>query len=166
MTLSVGQNTGITTRKPSRIEIWSKAVRSRDGKCLHCGSLSDLHAHHVKPKSTHPELKYELSNGVTLCYRCHKQEHEKNRVRVRSNKPQRRTLYRQIEGLQAEVRALKAQVKAKDKEVAKLRAPLAPAFVARDIEGNPFPALPKLPEDQSQVFTIGTEDNWIMKIWR
>jgi len=88
----------------SRLGAWASAVKSRDGKCLDCGSVDDLHAHHIKPKSAYPELIFDVSNGRTLCYRCHKAEHERNRpVRVRSNQPQRRTLKRQIEQLSEEL---------------------------------------------------------------
>jgi 5-methylcytosine-specific restriction endonuclease McrA len=34
-----------------------------------------MHAHHIKPYQTHPELRFEVSNGETLCYRCHWAEH-------------------------------------------------------------------------------------------
>ena len=109
-TVPFGQNSAITTRKPSRIEIWASGVKARDGLCAHCGSRDDLHAHHIKPKSTHPDLRYDLSNGVTLCYRCHKAEHEKNRVRLgRSGRPQRRTLMKKIEILEARIEVLTAE---------------------------------------------------------
>lgn len=94
------------------IRQWSKEIRDRDGKCLECGRTEDLHAHHIKPRSTHPELSFELSNGKTLCYGCHKAEHERNRpVRVRSNKPQRNTLARQNAYLLLRIEELKREVK-------------------------------------------------------
>lgn len=57
---------------------WSKAVRSRDNHtCQHCGiSEVKLHAHHVKPWKHHPELRYEVSNGLTLCSPCHQAVHK------------------------------------------------------------------------------------------
>ena len=80
---------------------WSIAVRERDGRCIGCGATNDLHAHHIKPKSSRPELMLDLSNGVTLCYRCHMSEHEKNRpVRVRSLRPQRRIMEKRISELE------------------------------------------------------------------
>lgn len=83
---------------------WSKIIRNRDEKCLHCGKTEGLHAHHIKPKSTHPELALDLSNGITLCYSCHKQEHERNRQqRIRSSTPQRRTMLKKIAQLEEEV---------------------------------------------------------------
>lgn len=62
----------------------------------------------MKPKSTHPELALDVDNGETLCYRCHKAEHEKNRpVRIRSNKPQRRVLEKRIAELEGQLAAEK-----------------------------------------------------------
>ena len=29
-------------------------------------------AHHIKVKVVHPEFAYDLDNGVTLCWRCHR----------------------------------------------------------------------------------------------
>jgi predicted RNase H-like nuclease (RuvC/YqgF family) len=40
-----------------------------------------LVAHHVKPKSQYPELKFDLENGVTLCVDCHKDHHKKHPVK-------------------------------------------------------------------------------------
>lgn len=91
---------------------WAEEVKERDGKCLHCGTDQDLHAHHKKPKSTHPELALDPDNGMTLCYRCHKAEHERMRaVRVRGeHKPRRKTLERKIAKLESTVSALQSRV--------------------------------------------------------
>lgn len=108
---------------PKNLKEWSAQVRERDGKCMDCGSINDLHAHHIKHKVTHPELILDLSNGKTLCYRCHKAEHERNRPpRIRSDKPNRKTLLKQIaylEDFSAKVtQALMKQEQA-NKELAK-----------------------------------------------
>lgn len=51
---------------------WSIAVRTRDGhKCKECGKSGRLHAHHIKPFRSHVKLRYDVSNGVTLCPSCH-----------------------------------------------------------------------------------------------
>lgn len=52
---------------------WGNLVKARDGfKCVMCGSAEkELHAHHVKPWKSHPELRYEVSNGITVCAPCH-----------------------------------------------------------------------------------------------
>lgn len=51
---------------------WARSVISRDsGTCQQCGSQEQLHAHHIKPFETFPDLRWDLDNGVTLCARCH-----------------------------------------------------------------------------------------------
>jgi len=93
------------------LSVWSKEVKARDGRCMECGSINDLHAHHIKQKATNPELRLDIENGRTLCYSCYKKWHEANRsVRIRSNMPQRRTLIKKIESLEEEVIEMKKLV--------------------------------------------------------
>jgi 5-methylcytosine-specific restriction endonuclease McrA len=56
---------------------WTKAVYKRDGfTCRECGQVGGrLNAHHVKSWAEFPDLRYELSNGVTLCEGCHARHH-------------------------------------------------------------------------------------------
>lgn len=55
---------------------WSVAVRERDGNvCVKCGASGRLHAHHVKSWKDAPELRFDVSNGITLCPPCHQKEH-------------------------------------------------------------------------------------------
>lgn len=78
---------------------WSKAVVQRDGKCVDCGTSDPLHAHHVKPKSLHPELRFDLSNGVAVCPTCHVKRHNAARVpvsRATIRRPFRKTLEKQL----------------------------------------------------------------------
>lgn len=65
----------IRLRTSFKSKEWSKAVRARDGQCVECGSQKRLHAHHVKPWKTHPELRFDVSNGITLCCWCHEKAH-------------------------------------------------------------------------------------------
>lgn len=59
--------------KPLSHDGWRKAVLSRDNyACVMCLSTIRLQADHIKPRSTHPELMRDVSNGRTLCYECHK----------------------------------------------------------------------------------------------
>lgn len=53
---------------------WRRRVFMRDDfTCQECWARGgQLHADHVKPWSTHPESRYELSNGKTLCVTCHR----------------------------------------------------------------------------------------------
>lgn len=53
---------------------WVGAVKYRDGfKCVKCGSEYKTEAHHIKPVHSHPELILDVSNGMTLCKKCHKE---------------------------------------------------------------------------------------------
>lgn len=56
---------------------WAQAVISRDkATCQHCGAVGvELHAHHIKSYRDHPELRLDVSNGLTLCHACHWRVH-------------------------------------------------------------------------------------------
>jgi len=55
-----------------RSQRWSKDVIKKYGKCLACGSVVKLQAHHILPKSLFPEKMYDVDNGICLCKECHK----------------------------------------------------------------------------------------------
>jgi len=58
------------------LQLWSRQIRERDEHtCQECGVIERLHAHHIKPKSKHPELALDLDNGITLCVDCHEKKH-------------------------------------------------------------------------------------------
>lgn len=57
---------------------WARDVKDADGwACVLCGQKPDgsywnrAEAHHIKPKSLFPGLALDLTNGITLCHRCH-----------------------------------------------------------------------------------------------
>lgn len=60
---------------------WRKNVFSRDDyTCQICHKKGGkINAHHIIPWSENKSLRYELSNGVTLCEKCHKSVHRRNR---------------------------------------------------------------------------------------
>ena len=71
------------TREMARYpyKVWRSQVFGRDGyACRDCkvrgGSLV---AHHVEEWSKAPDLRYEVSNGLTLCETCHDLRHGKVR---------------------------------------------------------------------------------------
>jgi len=50
-----------------------QAVRKRDkNKCKMCGSRKKLNVHHIVKWSDAPLLRFDVSNGITLCSDCHK----------------------------------------------------------------------------------------------
>ena len=59
----------------SRLEyrLWREAVFQRDNwTCVRCQQVGGtLQADHIKLYSTHPDLRYEPTNGRTLCKPCH-----------------------------------------------------------------------------------------------
>lgn len=51
---------------------WSKTVKKRDKyKCIWCGSKEDLESDHIKSFKDYPKLRLRVSNGRTLCHKCH-----------------------------------------------------------------------------------------------
>jgi 5-methylcytosine-specific restriction endonuclease McrA len=59
---------------------WRDAVYARDGyTCQDCGDAKggNLQAHHVKSFADHPALRFDVSNGKTLCRDCHERLHLK-----------------------------------------------------------------------------------------
>jgi 5-methylcytosine-specific restriction endonuclease McrA len=60
------------SRKTYELRMWRQAVLERDGyRCVSCRTDKDLHTHHIKLWKHHPELRFDLSNGQTLCKSCH-----------------------------------------------------------------------------------------------
>lgn len=55
---------------------WGQKVKSRDHyTCQRCGSTEDVEAHHIIPYAGNLALRYDLTNGITLCRKCHNAEH-------------------------------------------------------------------------------------------
>ena len=51
---------------------WKRQVKEKyDNTCQLCGHKGNIHAHHIKPVSVHPELAFDVDNGVALCGHCH-----------------------------------------------------------------------------------------------
>lgn len=56
---------------------WVNAVLTRDkATCQKCGIQNvELHAHHIKSYKDFPERRFDVSNGITLCFACHWETH-------------------------------------------------------------------------------------------
>ena len=61
-------------RKSLKYKEWRKSIFERDDyTCTWCKERGvELHADHIKSFALYPELRFELSNGRTLCVDCHK----------------------------------------------------------------------------------------------
>ena len=65
-------------RSISGYKEWRTSVYKRDDyTCQKCGERggNKLNAHHIEGFADNPELRTELSNGITLCKDCHKDFH-------------------------------------------------------------------------------------------
>lgn len=53
-------------------KLWREAVLKRDNNtCTWCGSKENLTTDHIKPWGAYPKLRFDISNGRTLCFPCH-----------------------------------------------------------------------------------------------
>lgn len=70
----------LLARSSADYKDWRLAVFTRDNfTCTSCGKTNTrLNAHHIKPFSTHPDLRTDVDNGITLCESCHLEVHKKN----------------------------------------------------------------------------------------
>lgn len=73
------QDKGISTenerlRRGQRYKTWRAAVFARDNfTCVQCGKHGgELNADHIEPFAFNRELRFEVSNGQTLCVQCHR----------------------------------------------------------------------------------------------
>jgi 5-methylcytosine-specific restriction endonuclease McrA len=66
----------------ARLKTWATEVKRRDKCCQTCNDTTFLSAHHIKPFSSHPELRFEITNGILLCGKCHAEQHENDKVKV------------------------------------------------------------------------------------
>lgn len=67
-----------TWRQTPEYHRWRNQVFRRDSyQCQLCGDDKghNLTAHHIQSAEQHPELRYDLSNGMTVCELCHSQIH-------------------------------------------------------------------------------------------
>lgn len=65
---------GRIARESFQYDEWRLAVFKRDGyACVECGkSKCFLNADHIKPFAFYPDIRFDVSNGRTLCVPCHK----------------------------------------------------------------------------------------------
>lgn len=69
-------------RKTPEYKKWRMKVFQRDNfTCQICGQVGGkLNAHHIKSFAKYKKLRTVVSNGITLCEKCHKQLHKEMRA--------------------------------------------------------------------------------------
>lgn len=66
-------------RRTGEYKAWRNSILNRDNyRCTKCGSRKNLHVHHINPVARNPRKSTDMENGITLCSRCHKKEHQQN----------------------------------------------------------------------------------------
>ena len=67
-------------RNSKEYKFWRKTVYARDNHCCQMcgrGRTYRLNAHHIRSFKMFIHLRFEPSNGITLCSRCHDEFHNK-----------------------------------------------------------------------------------------
>ena len=61
---------------------WKNLVKVRDDyQCQRCDESENIQAHHIKPYGKYVSERWNVDNGVILCYDCHSGFHSKYGIR-------------------------------------------------------------------------------------
>ncbi len=55
-----------------RTSFRKQVLKRDDYTCQMCGNFKNLEIHHIKSWHMYPELRWEVSNGIALCHKCHR----------------------------------------------------------------------------------------------
>ncbi len=68
---------GKPRKRDGQSQQWSVKVR-KVGECLLCRSTENLEAHHLESHAVRQDIRWEVSNGVCLCNKCHINFHKEH----------------------------------------------------------------------------------------
>ena len=54
---------------------WRAAIIRRDKRCVLCSTVKKRQAHHIDSALYFPDKRYDVDNGVVLCWSCHRHLH-------------------------------------------------------------------------------------------
>lgn len=67
----------IKTRNIVALRLWKKEILKRDNfLCQICNTKIRITAHHLNSWAKYPEQRFEIDNGITLCFSHHKEFHD------------------------------------------------------------------------------------------
>ena len=77
---------------------WRMQVFERDAfTCQKCGYIGYITAHHIKSFANYPDLRFDLSNGLTLCEKYHSEtDNYKGKNNKKNNKKCQHQVIQQI----------------------------------------------------------------------
>lgn len=79
----IDESQRVKKRHYGAAQVWSKAVRTRDKwECVICGHNSKCVAHHLDSYMAHPDKRYDVDNGVTLCRPHHIEFHQEYGIKL------------------------------------------------------------------------------------
>jgi transposase len=69
----------VRQRRSYKAKKWRETVLERDNfTCQECGSTEQLHVHHMLSFADHPERRWDINNGITVCVSCHEKIHRRS----------------------------------------------------------------------------------------
>ncbi len=61
--------------KKTKHRHWRIKILRKHPRCMVCGAIKNREAHHLNDASHHPNERYDIDNGVTLCRNHHTMFH-------------------------------------------------------------------------------------------
>ena len=70
------------------LRLWGRVIKARDlQRCVSCGSVEKIQAHHIVRKTLYPWGAFQSGNGITLCLECHDRVHSLSNLKADLSQP-------------------------------------------------------------------------------